>query len=340
MSVWLVLLGAAGLLLCAAIFSGAETGVYSVSRVRLEAEAQEGRRSARQLARLMRDDAGLLITLMIGSNLMLELLTHLTESVLGRSPLPTWGHELATALAVTPVVFLLGELIPKDLFRRRPHTLLGLVAPVIHVFRWLASPLAWPLALLSVALERVLGLRQEDFARILRREEMVELLAESRRTGELAPEIEELAHSVLVLRQTPLARVAIPWERVERIDLEGGEAAARAAVVASGFTRLPVQRTGPDKKRLVVGYLHQLDVLGQEPGAALEANLRPLLELSPELPLDRAVARLQASGQRIALVGSASAPRGLVSLMDLLATLAGPPRFPQPGATARIGSAP
>ena len=37
MSLWLVLLAVAGLLLFSAIFSGAETGVYSVSRVRLEA---------------------------------------------------------------------------------------------------------------------------------------------------------------------------------------------------------------------------------------------------------------------------------------------------------------
>jgi CBS domain containing-hemolysin-like protein len=287
----------------------------------------------------MRDDARLLITLMIGSNLALELLTLLAESTLGRSPLPASVHELSAALLVTPLVFLFGELIPKDLFRRRPHSLLGLVAPVIQAFRWLASPLAWPLALLSVALERLLGLRQEDFARILRREEMVELLAEGRRAGALTREVEELAHNVLVLRHTPLARVAVPWERVECADLDRGEAAARAALERSGFSRLPALQTGPDRKRVVVGYLHQLDVLGSAPGVSLAGSLRPILELAADLPLDRAVARLQAAGQRLAVVGSLRAPRGLVSLMDLLMALAGPPRFPQPVPTARIGSA-
>ena len=338
MSAWLVLLSAVGLLLCAAIFSGAETGVYSVSRVRLEAEAVEGRRSARQLSRLLRDDAWLLITLMLGSNLMLELLTSLTESTLGRWPLPGFAPELAAALVVTPVVFLLGELIPKDFVRRRPHLLLALVAPVIQVFRWLVSPLAWPLAQLSLGLERVLGLRQEDVARILRREEMVELLAESRRTGALAPQAAELAHHVLVLRSTPLSRVAVPWDRVECVDLERGEENARAVVARSAYTRLPVLRAGPDKKRVVIGYLHQLDVLGAAPGEPLERLLRPIEELPADVPLDRAVARLQASGQRLAIVGSLRAPRGFVSLMDLLTTLAASPRFPQPGATARIGS--
>lgn len=327
MSLWIVLLAVAGLLLFSAIFSGAETGVYSVSRVRLEAEAHEGRRSARLLSRLLRDDAVLLITLLIGNNLALELLTHLVQSSVGRSGVPAYAHELAAAALLTPLVFLFGELIPKDLFRRRPHLLLALVAPVISVFRWLASPLAQPLALIAIGLERLLGLRQEDFARILRREEMVELLAESRRAGSLAPQAEELAHSVLVLRHTPLSSIAIPWERVQTVDLERGEAEVRKLVEAADFTRLPLLRTGADKKRVVAGYVHQLEVLALPRGAPLEPCIRPLLELASDLPLDRAVARLQAAGQRLAVVGSLRAPKGLVSLMDLLATLGSQPRF-------------
>ena len=336
MSLTLVLLATAGLLALSAVFSGAETGVYSVSRVRLEGEAEAGRRGARMLSRLLRDDATLLIALLIGNNLVLECLTYLIEAYAVELSLPGYLQELVAAAVVTPAVFLLGELIPKDLFRRRPHLLLGIVAPFVSAFRWLVSPLAWPLAMLSSGLDRLLGLKQEDFARILRREEMVELLAESRRAGVLAPGAEELAHNVLVLRQTPLSRVAIPWARAEVVDLERGEAEARAAILASSYTRLPVLGTGPERKRTVLGYVHQLDLLGAPPGSPLAACLRPLLELAPDLPLDRAVARMQSAGQRLALVGTARSPRGLVSLMDLLATLASQPRFSQPAAVARI----
>jgi CBS domain containing-hemolysin-like protein len=142
------------------------------------------------------------------------------------------------------------------------------------------------------AVGRQRGLRQEDFARILRREEMVELLAESRRAGALAPHAEELARNVLVLRHTPLARVMIPWERVESVDLDRGPAEARAAVARSGFTRLPVRR-----RKVVVGYLHQLDVLGAPPDADPAGLVRPLVELPADLPLDRAVERLRAAGE-------------------------------------------
>jgi CBS domain containing-hemolysin-like protein len=335
---WLIL-SAIALLGLSAIFSGAETGLYSISRVRLEAEAHAGRGAARMLARLLRNDAGLLIALLIGNNLVLELLTHLAEGGVERLSLPHYLRELAAAAILTPIVFLFGELVPKDLFRRRPHLLLPLVAPLVATFRWLVSPLAWPITLISSGLERLLGLRREDYRRILRREEMVELLDESRRSGELAPHAAELAHNVLVLRHTPLSRIAIPWGRVECVDLEKGPAAARAAVERSGFTRLPILGL-KEKRRQVLGYVHQLDVLGLASEQPLESCLRPLLELPPEMPLDRAVARLQSAAQRMAVVGTLRHPKGLVSIMDLLAALANQPRFSQPAAAARIGSEP
>jgi CBS domain containing-hemolysin-like protein len=334
------LAGACALLFLSAVFSGAETGVYSVSRARLEAEAEAGRPGARLLAALLRRDGTLLVSLLIGNNLVLELMTRLAQSGIERAPVPRYAHELAVALLLTPLVFLLGELVPKDLFRRRPHLLLTLVAPLLAVFRWAAMPLAGPLAVLASGLERLLGLHRRESARVLRREEMAELLAEGRRSGALGQEAEGIVRNVLVLQHTPLARIAVPWNRVEWIDLDRGPEAARASVLQSGFTRLPALRTGSDGKRAVVGYLHQLDVLAQVEDAPLEALLRPILELGSSLPLDRAVARFQASGQRLAVVGTRHAPRGLVSLSDLFAALASQPRFAQPSAPARIGSVP
>jgi CBS domain containing-hemolysin-like protein len=337
MTLLLALLAGVGLVLLSAVFSGAETGVYSVSRIRLEGEAAEGRRSARLLTRLLRDDALLLIALLIGNNLTLELLTHLAEVSVERFALPDSVRELVAAALLTPVVFLFGELVPKDLFRRRPHLLLSLVAPFVSVFRWLVSPLAWPLALLAIGLERLLGLRQEDFARILRREEMVELLEEGRRSGALGPGTEELAHNVLVLRHTQLAKVAVPWARVEVVDLDRGASAARAAILDSRFTRVPLVGSGGERRRSVLGYVHQLDLLSAAPAEPLEGLLRPLLELAPDLPLDRAVAKMQAAGQRMALVGTARAPKGMVALQDLLAVLASEPRRAALSATQAPG---
>jgi CBS domain containing-hemolysin-like protein len=77
----------------------------------------------------------------------------------------------------------------------------------------------------------------------------------------------------------------------------------------------------------VVGYLLQLDFLGAilegDEAPELAGLVRPLVALSPDVTLDRALARLRAAGQRMALVGTPQAPVGLVTLKDLVRTISG-----------------
>ncbi|MEW6072279.1 MAG: CNNM domain-containing protein [Planctomycetota bacterium] len=303
-------------------FSGAETGVYSLSRLRLDADVREGRRAARLLARLVRGETGILITLLVGNNLVNQLATQLClERVTRWDAFPPGGRELLVTLVLTPLVFFFSELLPKDLFRRRPHRLLYPAAPLLLVVRTLFLPVVWPLRILSEALERLLGLGARDVARVLAREEVVDALHQGAREGALPASAAAMAYNVLVLRETPLARVMIPWARVEAVDLDLPPAAVRGRLAGSAFTRLPAVRRGAAGAEQVVGYLHQLEVLAAPEGGDPAGALRPLLALLPDLPVDRALAEMRSRGARLALVGIPERPAGLVSLADLVATL-------------------
>jgi len=335
----LILLAVLGaMLFLSAIFSGSETGIYSHSRIRLEAEARQGKRSARLLRRLLRDDSGMLITLLIGNNLMLELLTHWFELKLVPPGLPSWSDELVVTLLLTPLVFLFGELFPKDLFRRRSHSLLVLVSPVLWLARIVFWPLAKPLQWLSLGLSRLLGQRESGAVLHMRREEMLDILREGTRSGALTPRAEALAHNVLVLRETPVERIMLPWSKVVRIDLDESEPELRSAVGHSQFTRIPAYSLGDTSvaetrraKPRVVGYLHQLEVLASDD--KVEESLRELPCFEPSMPVDRALARLRMTGQRLALVGTHQEPKGLVTLMDFVGMISreSRPLGPAPG---------
>ena len=313
MNLALVVLLIALFLLLSAVFSGSETGIYSVSRVRVDAEAREGSRAARLVRRLMANDTGLLITLLIGNNLMLALLTHTFETELLPDDLPGATREVLVAVLLTPIVFLFGELLAKDLFHRRPHRFLLLVGPVLLVARILVLPLALPLQGLSLLLQRVLRLRRREVTRAFLRQEMLEILREGTRTGALEPRAEALARNVLVLRETPVSKVMVPWDRVRGVDLDLPDDDAREVVEGAEFTRLPAL-AGEDKR--VVGYVHQLDVLGGRGPVA--ASLRTLPRVDGDMPVDRALAKLRQSGQRLALIGTEEAPEGHATLMDLV----------------------
>jgi len=315
------LLAFGGLLVASAVYSGCETGMYSLSRVRLDVEADAGRRSARLLRRLLRDDVGLLVTLLIGNNLALELATHEARTSFQHlEGMPPGVLELLTALAVTPLVFFFGEVFPKDLFLRYAHRLLGWCMPLVSLSYIVFLPLALPLRFLSRVLERLFAVSESELARALGREEMREVLRESARVGVLEQEAEELAHNALVLRETPVGRVMVPWAGVRTVDVDLPDEEVRTSAIDSQWTRLPALSGagGP-----VLGYLYQLDVLACSEGETARSKLRAIPSLPADLPVDRALSRLRLTGQRLAIVGTPDAPEGLVTLSDLIARISG-----------------
>lgn len=302
--------------LVSGLFSGSEIGLYSLSRLRVEAEARQGSRSARLVRRLLRDDAGLLATLLVGNNLVLEAMAYLGRDLCASYSVPARFHELALTLFLTPVVFFGAELLPKDLFRRRPHAMVGLSAPFVAFAKFMLSPLVLPVRGISTLIERAMGLSPHELARVHSRETVLEMLQETE--TRLLPHVEDMARNVLDLRAIPLERVMVPWSKVEYLVQGAAPELQRERLSKTTFSRLPMV----DTRGAVVGYVHQLEALGA-PDQAPEAHLRPLNALDPSLSIDRALARLRASGQRAALVGSPTKPMGLVTLKDIVEEISG-----------------
>ena len=311
----LVMLGAC--ILASGIFSGGETGIYSLSSVRVDLEAQMGRRGARGIRRLFRDQTGLLITLLIANNLVNQATTYAGRNVLANFPVPVEAREIVLTLLLTPVLFLFGELLPKDLFRRRPHDLVGAIAPVLMATTVLTYPLGWVLRQVVRLVERMMGLKVGELTRVRDREERVLELLRERDVDR--QRLERMARNVLGLRGLRVDGVMVPWEETNTLGVGLPPEEAYATLAAGPHTRVPV--CGPDGA--VIGYVHQLEVLARGEGTDPMSRLWPMLCLPREMPLDRALARLQAERQRIALVGSLEAPLGLVTVKDLVEEISG-----------------
>ena len=306
------------LLLGSAVFAGSETGFYSLSRVRVEIRAREGLPIARLVRWLMRDDTALLITILIGNNLVAQLATYQAEDLIA-GVVPPVAVEVVVTLLLSPLLFLFGEVFPKDLFRRRPHALIQVTAPFIALCRVLFFPVERFLWLVTALVARVFGRGSRLATEFRGREAVLRLLEEGAQTGAIERNAEALARNVLKLRTTEVVECMVPWREVVTLDASLPVPEQREAVASSPHTRLPVLGPGG----AVSGYVHQLDVLGSEDASAAPGPLRGTLAVAPDTPVDRAPARLRAEGQRMALVGTLEAPVGLVTLKDLLEEISG-----------------
>jgi len=310
--------------LASGVFSGAETGFYSLSRTRVAAGTAGGRGLRARLARLaralLRDEVGLLVTLLVANNLVNQAATYAGRGLIEPLGVPAGGREIALTLLLTPLLFLCGELFPKDLFRRRPHAMVAAVAPAVWGARLLLFPIVVALSGLSRLVERSLGLDSRELARVRGREDAVlELMRE--RGDHRADQVEGMARNVLGLRALRIDRVMIPWRKVLTVALapRAGQPGGFEAVARAPFSRLPVVDAGG----VVRGYVHQIEVLSAGPGVSLAEHLHPVIFLEATLPIDRALARMRSSGLRMAAVGSPERPLGIVTVKDLVEEISG-----------------
>lgn len=329
-----------------ALYSGSEIGFYRVSSVQVDLDAKGGSRRAALMRWLLQSESALLVTILIGNNLALELSTHVGEALLEE----TFGLTdpgalaLAVTLALTPLVFLFGEALPKDLFRQRPHALTGLGAPLIALSRIVFWPLERVLRIVTLFLERALGLGSEVVApRAAGKEAVLGFLAEGRRHGVLSESAEKLASNALRLRGVAVEQAMVPWESAEVLHQGADGAELFERLLTAHHSRLPVVEAsadpaGPLSPDQVIGYVHQLEVLHDwsgDRGAALPdalARIRPVPRFAKDVSVERALGEFHASGRRIALVveeaqgeGGKGLERvlGLVSVNDLLDRISG-----------------
>lgn len=137
-----------GILLCvcqSAIFSGSNLAFFSLSRLRLEAEARSGNRAAARILVLRRDSNFLLTTILLGNVGINVLLTLLSNSIMA---------GVTAFLFSTLVITFAGEIIPQAYFSRYSMTMASLMSPVLRIYQFLLYPLAKPSAWM---LDRLLG---------------------------------------------------------------------------------------------------------------------------------------------------------------------------------------
>ena len=124
MTLTAILLFAASLLL-SAFFSGCETGLYRIPRLRLVNDSLSGKRWSRVLLGLTNNPSLFVATTLVGNNLANYLsglsIVLLAQIWFGQIALV----ELVAPILLSPVVFVYGELLPKNLFFQAPYGLLS-----------------------------------------------------------------------------------------------------------------------------------------------------------------------------------------------------------------------
>ncbi len=305
-------------LVASALYSGSETGVYAVNRLRLELRAErDGDRVAQRLRALLERRELVLCVLLIGNNIANEAASILGEEIVnGFVPSSAWS-SVAASLLLTPLLFLTSEALPKQLFRARAETLTYRATGFLEFSRILFWPLTqlvlpvarWATRWASGRQSALRGFRHDEFA-------LERLLVAG---GETVEPVRETALGIGTRRQRPVREILVPIDQMRWLHETDGTCALRDQVRQTRHSRYPLR----DGEGHFSSYVYFLDAFrGSGEVSTLASVARPLARLAASCPLDEALAELESAAAQVAHVEDAAGQTlGFVFAGDLIAKL-------------------
>jgi CBS domain containing-hemolysin-like protein len=245
-------------LLLSAFFSGTETGFYRVSRVRLLLDGMAGDPIAKGLLRLTNNPALFVATTLVGNNLANFLTSYsivfITQE-LGSGQ--TVAAELIMPIVFSPLVFVYGELLPKNLFYYSPNKLLRRGGPLFLLFAIVFAPISGLLWLLGQLLQWLLGQAPLRIRLTLARKELQQVLEEGHEAGILEPAQRNLAQSLFAVASREVRDICTPVGRMASIRLGAKKSEVYRVARRQGVSEAPVVDANG---RELIGYVRIVDL--------------------------------------------------------------------------------
>ena len=264
---WPALLSIAGLIVASAFFSGAETALTAASRARMHSlETAGDRRAARVNAMMARRDR-LIGALLIGNTLVNVLATALMTSLLlglfGQA-----GVAIAT-LAMTGLLVILAEVLPKSWALSAPDRVARAVAPGVRAFVAVVGPVSSGINGLVRAMLSLFGVTlSRESAMLSAHDELRGAVDLLHREGSVVKADRDRLDGVLDLEELEVSDIMVHRTAMRAINVEDRPEVIVRAILDSPYTRMPLWRGSIDN---IVGLVHAKDLLR----ALAEPDVKP-----------------------------------------------------------------
>ncbi len=321
-----IALTAAGIFLCillSAYFSGSEMALSSCNHVRLENEAEKGSRPAKRALKLAEKFDDTLSTILIGNNLVNTAASSLTTVLiilLTASDRLNW----LGALAVTVLVIIFGETIPKIYCKKNANRFSMRVSGSLTALRALLYPLTflvvWLVGLMTHPFRKDPDSDPEEESV----EELQSIIDTAEDEGVLDSEQSEIVTAAIDFSDRQAEEVMTARVDVQAIDIDDTRENIISAVLSSTHSRMPVYRDTIDHVIGVVHLNHLLKALSEND----QADIRPLL-MEPAYvykttKLPQVLDIFKKKRQHLAIVTDEySGTLGVISLEDVLEQIVG-----------------
>ena len=306
-----------------AFFSGSETALMALSRLRLKHLAETKPRRARLVERVLEKPERLIGAILLGNNLVNVAMSAIATAV----AISIWGDRgIAYATGVlTLVILIFAEITPKVYAKYFNERVSFITAPILKVIMIIFHPFVFVVTYISNKILYLIGVDVSKIEKPLMTEEEIHTcIRMGWDEGAITAEERRMLSRVFTLNDKTVGEVMVPKEKMIVIDSEASAEEIYKIILDTGHTRFPV-RKGRDEE--IIGSLHAKDLfqfMEQKKTGPVKEIIREPYLVPAEKTIDAQLRSFKKRKQHMAVVLDAEGKvAGLITLEDILEELVG-----------------
>lgn len=316
-------------LLFIGFFSGVEIAFVSSNKLNIEIKRKQGSYSGRVLAGFMENPATFIGTSLVGINVGLViyglLMTSLTDQLFDAVHFPhnQYLRLFADTVIATVVVLVIGEFLPKAIFRAKPETMLSVLTFPIQLFYYLLYPVAQLFVRISeFILKYLFNVRITEEKTIYSRVDLEQFIKQMR-TGHDDDDSDsnntELFENALSLSQVKVRECLIPRNEIEGVLVDDSIEEVKKVFLETKLSKLVVYEDSMDN---IQGYIHHLDILRKPEN--LKSVLHPIIAVPETMNAVDLLNQFTRERKSIAwVIDEFGGTAGIVTMEDILEEIFG-----------------
>ncbi len=310
------------LLLLKGFFSGSEIALVNSDKVKLTARANQGNRGANEALKLFKSPDVMLGTTLVGTNVATVALTTLGTLLF----IDEFGDkgDLYAFLVLTPLLLILGEIVPKSIFQQKSDEIVPIAIYPIKIFSLVFYPVIFIFSRIARLIARLAGSGKVEQNLFMTREQIRLVVDMTEKTSSVDAFDRGRIRRVIRFGETTVGEAMIPVAEVTAISETRNILRAIATVRRKGYNRLPVYK-GNTSNVIGIATLTTWDLMDPDISRkSLDDFIKPARYVLPFQTIDHLLPILRQRDDHMAVVvdefGSAI---GIITMEDIVEEVVG-----------------
>ena len=307
-------------------FSSSEIAMFSLADHRVDAMLEAARPGAETVAELKEDPHRLLVTILVGNNLVNITMSSIATGLLAILFNDQGLAVLASTFGITALVLLFGESAPKSYAVENTESWALRIARPLQYSELLLYPLILVFDYLTRVVNKVTGGRSAIETSYVTRDEIQDMIETGEREGVIEEDEREMLQRIFRFNNRIAKEVMTPRLDMEAVPKSASPAEAVEHCIQSGHARMPVYEGRLDN---VIGVVNLRDLVrevdyGSNGTVDIEEFIEPTLHVPESKNLDDLLSEMRENRMPMVIViDEFGTTEGLITMEDVVEEIVG-----------------